>query len=48
MWDQMKDAVCHQADDTIEDLREAMVPKLRSGWERGDGLISLLGQGKIG
>ena len=46
MWDQMKDAVCNRADDTIEDLREAMLPKLRSWWERADGLMSVLGEGK--
>lgn len=46
MWDQMRDEVCHRTDDTIEELREAMLPKLRSWWERTDGLMSLLGQGK--
>jgi hypothetical protein len=48
MWDQLKDAVCNRADDTIEELREAMLPKLCSWWESADGLMSLLGQGKNG
>ena len=46
MWDQMKDAVCNRADNTIEELREAMLPKLRGWWERADGLMSLLSQGR--
>ena len=46
MWDQMKDPVCNPADNTIKDPREAMLPKLCGWWERTDGLMSLLSQGR--
>jgi transposase len=46
MWDLVKDEVCNRADDTIEGLREAMEPKLRSWWEQPGGLRSLVGYGK--
>ena len=44
IWDQIKDVICNQVFATIEALREAILPKLRSFWESPDGLSSLIGQ----
>lgn len=42
--DQLKDVVCNRVFDTIEPLRDALLPKLRDFWSDPPGLSSLAGR----
>jgi transposase len=44
IWDQLKDVVCNRVFETIEVLRAALLPKLRSFWSDPLGLSSLVGR----
>lgn len=48
IWDQLKDAVCNRVFESVEALREALLPKLREFWENPLGLSSLLGRNWLG
>lgn len=43
VWDQLRDAVCNGVFESVEALRQAMLPKLREFWEHPAGLSSLIG-----
>ena len=43
IWDQLKDVVCNRVFDTIESLRDALLPRLRAFWSDPLGLSSLVG-----
>jgi transposase len=44
IWDQLKDTVCNRVFDTVEALRDALLPKLRDFWSDPLGLSSLVGR----
>ncbi len=44
VWDQLKDAVCNRVFESVEALREGLLPKLKEFWENPSGLTSLIGK----
>jgi transposase len=44
IWDPLKDTIGNRVFSGIEELREALLPKLQSFWRRAAGLSSLIGQ----
>lgn len=45
LWDHMKDSICNRADDTLDDLEEAITVFLRGFWESPQRIRSLVGEG---